>query len=680
MFLAVIVIQTLREKFVFAAVSSLLLILFSLTGLAEYIFYVSLSDELFFKLLPTYPLIDLTRIISPNSFLAIFLLSLALACSCIKSKSISPSLSLLPIMAGAIGASATVGYLTNVEFAYSWGMSIQISPSTSIAFFFLSIASCLVIWTKYLNSDLTPRLIWRGITEYTTAGIMAVAVASAGFAVLPFFDHLYEERIERIQGLSRGKAILIESFFKSNENIIREYIKPAHQGKEDAIVEYSENFAGYMLLDSAGSSISRFGINPSPTVIKNAIIQNAFTLSSQNISIYGPTEIENTYYLLGIAPIYKDQKKHYSIFTIKTTILENILAIAYSKTRSDTDVFFSRYVDGEQLLFKNKYDDPFPHWQFKRVTNRNDILIEQKTKGHVFTPSRTSLLPFYGYSVLNSKLNYRVIVSSNIKDLYDDAKRPLIEFILTAITLALLGSLGGFILVKVLTERGEKAELLHEKYSLQVHNSLKEKEVLLQEIHHRVKNNLQVIISLLGLQSRKIKDKKISDAFGASENRIRSIALFHELLYGTKDFRNISLQLYFTNLTAHLVKFYQVSNKIEVLVDCKDFRINLDRGVSCGLIVSELVTNSIKHAFPKCNNPKISIILNQTNQNHYQLIISDNGVGFEYEKAINHESLGTKLVDRLIQQIDGTFEFSSANGSNYIITFPITEEDQNESV
>jgi two-component sensor histidine kinase len=138
------------------------------------------------------------------------------------------------------------------------------------------------------------------------------------------------------------------------------------------------------------------------------------------------------------------------------------------------------------------------------------------------------------------------------------------------------------------------------EYEADLKSSLQEKEVLLQEVHHRVKNNMQVITSLLRLQAGKIEDKQYADMFKDAENRIRSMALIHEKIYQTKDFANIEFSEYAKSLTKDLFRFYGINaEKVKLRIEIGHVALGLDNAIPCGLIINELVSNSLKYAFPK---------------------------------------------------------------------------------
>ena len=202
-------------------------------------------------------------------------------------------------------------------------------------------------------------------------------------------------------------------------------------------------------------------------------------------------------------------------------------------------------------------------------------------------------------------------------------------------------------------------------------SSLMEKELLLKEIHHRVKNNLQVVSSLLKLQAGNITDNKSHDILLDSQNRVRSMALVHQKLYQSKDFSQIDFTEYISQLTENLFEAYQHKNKnIDLVIKTDEAKLSIDMAIPCGLIINELVTNSLKYAFPNGKAGKVEIELKNIHNNHYELVVKDNGVGFpRHVDFKNTTSLGLQLVNTLVGQIDGDIEMENHSGTVYKIKF-----------
>lgn len=220
--------------------------------------------------------------------------------------------------------------------------------------------------------------------------------------------------------------------------------------------------------------------------------------------------------------------------------------------------------------------------------------------------------------------------------------------------------------IRDITERKRAEEIIQ--------RSLKEKKVLLKELHHRVKNNLQIIASLLQLKLIHSKDKEVTDVFRQTQERIKVMALVHQKLSETKDFMSIDISGYVQELVNGLLSAYGVDReKITVKVDVAKVLLKIDLAVPCGLIISELLTNSLKYAFPEDKRGEISISLRSINQGTLELIVSDNGIGFR--KGFNlrrTKTMGLTLVVSTIEsQLGGKVKLNRLKGTQFKVTFKI---------
>jgi two-component sensor histidine kinase len=200
--------------------------------------------------------------------------------------------------------------------------------------------------------------------------------------------------------------------------------------------------------------------------------------------------------------------------------------------------------------------------------------------------------------------------------------------------------------------------------------SLKEKEQLLKEVHHRVKNNLQIISSLLNLQSEHSEDEKFLIAIRESKNRISSMALVHEMLYASKNFSQININSYISKLSENIYRSFYIKERSVVFKYSIDENLffEIDRMIPIGLILNEIISNSLKYAFP--NKQGIISIQFLKNDSSYVLKVKDNGIGipenFDYKTS---KSLGMQLVYMLSEQLDGTLTLSNKNGASYKLNF-----------
>ena len=227
------------------------------------------------------------------------------------------------------------------------------------------------------------------------------------------------------------------------------------------------------------------------------------------------------------------------------------------------------------------------------------------------------------------------------------------------------GNISGWVLVvHNINEQKVKEE--------QIKSSLIEKEILLKEIHHRVKNNMQIVSSLLSLQAGYLNDNKLQEIFNESRNRIKALALIHEYLYKSKELTKIDFAYYVNDLVQNLFLSYRVNLiKYKLMMSLDDIDFDIDTSINLGIIINELVSNSIKHAFnPDINSENVIKVMLKEENNLIKMIISDNGKGFEDKINLNEtNSLGLQLVNTLINQLEGSLDINSNNGLEYQISF-----------
>ena len=222
---------------------------------------------------------------------------------------------------------------------------------------------------------------------------------------------------------------------------------------------------------------------------------------------------------------------------------------------------------------------------------------------------------------------------------------------------------GSFAVITDITERKEEEE--------RTKASLREKELMLMEIHHRVKNNLQVISSLLKLQSSAIENRQVRDMFKTSHNRIRTMALIHEKLYQSKDLARVDFGAYVRSLTTHLFASYaEIAPHVKLAVDISGVFLDINTAIPCGLIINELTSNALKHAFPPGRAGQIDVRIRRRD-NLYELTVADTGIGLPPGVDFTRtESLGLQLVNTLARQLEGTIGVDRNGGTRFVLTFP----------
>jgi len=203
--------------------------------------------------------------------------------------------------------------------------------------------------------------------------------------------------------------------------------------------------------------------------------------------------------------------------------------------------------------------------------------------------------------------------------------------------------------------------------------ALKEKEVLLREVHHRVKNNLQIICSMLRLQERHLNDETLLQVLKECRERVLAMAMLHDQLHRAKDFSSINLGEYIRNLTASTFCSYGVNSaQIRLDMNVEDLTVAMDTAIPCGLIVSELLSNSLKHAFPRKRKGRIAVGLRGVSGGLAELTVCDDGCGYaENAQPASTCSLGLRLVDLLAEQMDANVERSSSAGTQFRFKFQV---------
>jgi len=238
----------------------------------------------------------------------------------------------------------------------------------------------------------------------------------------------------------------------------------------------------------------------------------------------------------------------------------------------------------------------------------------------------------------------------------------------------LLGVLLTFSLWSMINKKEDNKVQLERKIKIRTVELIdlnNQKDTLLKEIHHRVKNNMQAIKSLIGLQARYIKDEEVRELFKNTKNRINSMAMVHEMLYQTEDVSKINGKTYIFNLINQLINSYKAYNnevKFEVLMD--DVKLNIDTLIPLGLIITEIITNTLKYGSNHKSIIVINVALKISYDSQYLMIISDDGPGFELPKTENINSLGLRLIFRLISQLNGQIKKDdNFKGTKYEVKF-----------
>jgi PAS domain S-box-containing protein len=342
----------------------------------------------------------------------------------------------------------------------------------------------------------------------------------------------------------------------------------------------------------------------------------------------------------------------FNIFGINDHPLEVTFEMFLSKLHSDSKPeVIAKF--REVINSKNPFDF------YEKIVRDDGEVRFLHIIGNVITNSEGLAEKLYGscQDVTESKYQEEKLISSN----------DLLESMIQKRTLELTNL--NKTLKKEISERKKSDE--QRKVALEkIENSLKEKELLLKEIHHRVKNNLQIISSLLNIQSTYIKDDKSLDLFKESQNRVRSMALIHEKLYQSSDMSQIDFPEYVKGLVSNLFGSYNLNPEHIILhQNVNNMIIGIDLAINLGFILNELISNAFKHAFPDGRKGNLYITMNRA-EDSCELIVEDDGVGFPPGKDFKKmDSLGLQLILTLVEQIGGTIDLKTDRGTKFTVKF-----------
>jgi PAS domain S-box-containing protein len=277
-----------------------------------------------------------------------------------------------------------------------------------------------------------------------------------------------------------------------------------------------------------------------------------------------------------------------------------------------------------------------------------------------------------GTPVLFSSLFHKRIFPSRVKMYSDQIQQT------TATLITLDGSRYVMFSVENMTSLQQRTEQYKKEIKRRIRSEKRleeivaEREMLIKETHHRIKNNLTLILSIINIEAKNVVDQAVVHNLMNLENRIHSIMLVHERLYKSDDLKYIELNVYLNDLSSNLLyDIYNQKKRIELNFSGEPMHLEAARAVSIGLIVTEIITNSVKYAFKDREHGNVTLEMKRTNDT-LELFISDDGCGIKTDPAEAPEKgLGTQLIDALVDQLGGTYELSMENGTAYRIRVPV---------
>lgn len=342
-----------------------------------------------------------------------------------------------------------------------------------------------------------------------------------------------------------------------------------------------------------------------------------------------------------------------------------------NKTKKNIDLIFNLM----KIEFNHKNEIKIlDYWnKLKPFDTDNDIYFFDNNNNLIFSTDLNNLYLdnkeyFFYEKTYNS---HKIIISLKRKLIKNKSLNLILPLILSILFISIIILPISILLLKNVYSIQERKinkknnDLILAQNNLE--NSLKQKEILLKEIHHRVKNNLQVVFSLIGLQINTINDEKIIYNLSEIQKRIRSMSIIHEKLYQNNNLDKINFKEYIVELSNYIINSYNLYSKIKINFNLEEHYLDIDKSIPCGLIINEILSNSLKHS--NCN---IINILFTENENNYILEILDNGNGINnIENIDKSKSLGLKLVNKLSRQLSGKIDYKNSNGLCFSLIFPV---------
>lgn len=297
------------------------------------------------------------------------------------------------------------------------------------------------------------------------------------------------------------------------------------------------------------------------------------------------------------------------------------------------------------------------------------LTLYQSYKDSVFNETKNRQLAELETQYETSKKDQAIAVLEQEKEIQNLlSQKQKAQIYLSVAGLVILLGMSGLFFRQSIIRKKHNQELEIKNGEIAKQNA--ERELLLKEIHHRVKNNLQIISSLLSMQTRSLKDDKMKDAMKESQSRVKTMALIHEKLYQYENLSKINMQEYMQQLSDFLTQTYRSEKHIQVNVAAEDISLDMDMAIPLGLITNELISNSLKYAFEDKDFGEIDIIFSQKETGAYKLLIKDTGKGLDENLDIdNTKSLGLKLVRTLTRQINGKLKIVHHPGASFEIEF-----------
>ncbi|GIW22310.1 MAG: hypothetical protein KatS3mg068_1317 [Candidatus Sericytochromatia bacterium] len=356
--------------------------------------------------------------------------------------------------------------------------------------------------------------------------------------------------------------------------------------------------------------------------------------------------------------------------SIIITYIGYVHSYEYVKYNAERNIYFIFDLINHKNIDKKEIIN---YWNnLKPFEKDNDIYILDKKNKIIFSSNIDDFINKKNLFLYDKYFNnYKIVISINKEIIREKSLKIILPLIVSILFISLIILPLGTLLLKIVYSIQENKINAKNKdliiISKNLEESLKQKELLLKEIHHRVKNNLQVVFSLIGLQINSINDENTINNLLEIQKRIKSMSIIHEKLYQTNDLYKVNFKEYIEELSKYIINSYNLNTKVNLELDLEEHFIPIDKSIPCGLIINEIISNSLKHS--KCDKIKIYF---KKEEDNYILQINDNGHGINNIQDIQkYNSLGLKLVNKLSRQLSSNIVYKNNNGLCFKLIFTV---------
>lgn len=613
------------------------------------------------------------------------------------------------LLATSVCLLAVYGYLLGVEFAYWWPGTRPMAPNAAGALLALSIGFLSYSWTLFYNVKSKSREIVLGIQVASGSILFITALLSGAIVLIPMYETVLDKVYDNTKRTIEGKRSELSLFFSSIRTLSDSLgiqdkqfeKKPKSQSimpdlKVPSVTIRDQNITAATLIPGIKSANFE-NIDSSAMVAKtdggeSNLDSPAEFPAKSGLTLKIVNEPNSDVELLALSNVVNSSDEIIGslVTSVDLKYVKNLLTQNLGLSIQGGNFFIvpDSASDSTKMIKISHLNEKVEATDID--ADLSDLLKALVPESNKDSPPSRTILRRDVISFLTPLSGTRAYLGfvSRVSPFRNIIHKRLINVLFGLIFLVLLATSFIFFLMRKLgtqilfLESSVENSLdqiaeeldLRKKAQTEIEGSLREKEVLLKEIHHRVKNNLQIITSILNLQLRRSEQSEVSIALRQSADRIQSIALLHETLYRSENFSSIDLEVYFTELVGHLVRSYSVDGRLKPKIKMCNINLELDRAIPLGLILTELVTNSLKYAFPanvtKTSSPELTVTCSIENDSEFVLEYRDNGIGLPKDFSIEAlHSLGSRLVLTLVKQLDGKIDIASDGGVRIHIRF-----------